>query len=76
VYQERVCDWYEIHQTAFGPQEGCIGELDRCNDRKICEKLALPLNKTVEAPVSSICFSVDCLELTGDHMLNKLFHTE
>jgi hypothetical protein len=45
VYQERLNDWYETHQTAFDLSEGCIGELYRCNDRKICGKLLVPVNE-------------------------------
>jgi hypothetical protein len=48
VYQEWINDWYETPQTAFGLKEGCIGKLDRCNDRKICRKL--PVNKNVKNP--------------------------
>jgi hypothetical protein len=35
----RYNNWYETRQVAFGPKEGCIGKLDRYNDRKICEIL-------------------------------------
>jgi hypothetical protein len=41
--QEWLNDWYETHQTVFGPKESCIGKLDRCNDRKIYKKL--PVNE-------------------------------
>jgi hypothetical protein len=74
VYQERFNDWYETHQTAFGLKEGCIGKLDHYNDRKICGHL--PLNETVEIPLTSFCLSVDCLKLKTDRMSSKLLHTE
>jgi hypothetical protein len=74
VYQERLNDWYETYQTTFGLEEGCIDKLHRCNDRNICGKL--PLNETVETPVTSTCVSLDCLELKTDRMSNKLLHTE
>jgi hypothetical protein len=53
--------WYETHQRALGFKRDCIGKLDRCNDRKICEKL--PLIENVETPVTSTCFPADFLEL-------------
>jgi hypothetical protein len=74
VCHERLFDWYETHLTAFGPKGGCIGKLDRCDDRKICEKL--PVNETVETPLTSTCLSVDCVELQTDRMSNKLLHIE
>jgi hypothetical protein len=52
--------WYETHQTAVGLMEGCIGQLNRGNDRTICGKL--PLSETVEALVTSTSLSADCLE--------------
>jgi hypothetical protein len=61
VYQERLKDWYETHQRAFGLKESCIGKLDRCNDRKICEMLSE--NETVETRVTPTFLSVDCHEL-------------
>jgi hypothetical protein len=63
VYQERL---------SFGLKVGCIGKLDRCNDRKICGKL--PVNKTAETPVTSTCLSANCLELKTDCMSYKLLH--
>jgi hypothetical protein len=51
---------YETHQAAFGLKEGCIGKLDRCKDRKIREKL--PVNQTLETPVTSTFLLVDYLE--------------
>jgi hypothetical protein len=48
VCQERLNNWYEIHQTEFSLKEGYIGKLDRYNDRKICGQL--PVNETVENP--------------------------
>ena len=74
MYQERLNDWYQTHQTAFGLKESCIGKLDRCNDRKICGKLSV--NETVETPVTSTCLSADCIELKFDRMSSKLMHTE
>jgi hypothetical protein len=74
VYQERLNDWYETHQTAIDIKEGCIGKLDRYYDRRICGKLSV--NETVETPVTSTCLSADCLELKTDRMSNKLLHTE
>jgi hypothetical protein len=62
------------HQTACGPKESCMGKLDRCNDRKICGKL--PVNETVETPVTSTCLSASCLGLKTDRMSNKLLDTE
>jgi hypothetical protein len=56
--------------------EGCIGKLhvERYNDRKICRKL--PVNETVENLVASTYFSLDCLELKTNRMLNNLLHIE
>jgi hypothetical protein len=36
----------------------------------------LPVNETVETPVTSTSLSVDCFELKTFHMSNKLLHTE
>jgi hypothetical protein len=74
VCQERLNDWNETYQTAFGLKESCIGKLDRCNDHKICGKLSV--NETVEIPVTSICLSAECIELKFDRMSSKLMHTE
>jgi hypothetical protein len=74
VYQKRLNDWYEAHQTEFDPKEGCIGKLNHCNDRKICGKLHV--NETVETHVTLACLSLDCLELKTDRMSIKLLHTE
>jgi hypothetical protein len=70
VYQKRLNDWYETHQTAFGQKKGCIGKLDPCNDHKTCGKL--PVKETVEASVTSTFLSADYLELKTNRMLNKL----
>jgi hypothetical protein len=47
VCQERLNDWYETRQTAFG-------KLDRYmySNRKLCEKL--PVNEAVETPVTCL----------------------
>jgi hypothetical protein len=61
VYQKRLNDWYETHQTAFGPTKGCIGKLDRCSDYKTCGKLLV--NETVETLVTSTFLSADYIVL-------------
>jgi hypothetical protein len=38
VHQERLNGWYEIHQAAFGLNEGCIRQT---NDHKIYGKLSI-----------------------------------
>jgi hypothetical protein len=73
VYQERLNDWYETHQTTFALEDVCISKLDRCNDCKICGKL--PVDENVETPVTSTCLSANCLELKTDRMSNKLLYT-
>jgi hypothetical protein len=45
------------HRTALGPKDDCIGKLDRYKDRKFCGKL--PVNETVETPVTSACCIID-----------------
>jgi hypothetical protein len=60
----------EIHYTAFGLLEGCIGKLDRYNNHEICR--ILPVNETVEIPVTSTCLSVDCLKLKTDRIEQAL----
>jgi hypothetical protein len=50
VYQQ-FNDWYDMHQTAFGPKKGCIGKLDCGGEDKTCGKLLV--NETVEIPVTS-----------------------
>jgi hypothetical protein len=57
------------YQTVFGLKEGCIGKLDRCNDRTICRKL--PVNETIETLVTSTDLSVDCLKLKIGRMSNS-----
>jgi hypothetical protein len=34
----------------------------------------MPVNETVETPVTSIFLSVECLELKTDRIFNKLLH--
>jgi hypothetical protein len=36
----------------------------------------MPVNETVETPVTPTCLSEDCLELKTDRLSNKLLHTE
>jgi hypothetical protein len=72
VYQKRLKDWYETHQTAIGLKKGCIGKLYRCSDHTTCGKLRV--NETVETPVTSTFLSADYIELKTDRMSNKLLH--
>ena len=53
---------------------GCIDELDRYNDHRICEMLTSI--ETVEIPVPSTCLSVAYLDLKTDYTQNKLLHIE
>jgi hypothetical protein len=43
---------------------------NRCNDHKTCRQL--PVNETVDTPVTTILLSADYLELKTDRMSNKL----
>jgi hypothetical protein len=69
---KRLNDWYEANQTTFDEKEGCNGKPNRYNSRKICE--LLPVNETVETPVTSACLSVASLDFKTDHMKNKPLH--
>jgi hypothetical protein len=54
--------------------EGGINKLDHYANRKLYGKL--PVNESVETPMTSACFSVDCFELKTDRMSSKQLHIE
>jgi hypothetical protein len=41
VYQERLNDLYETHQTAYSPTEGCIGKLIAVNREIQAKKISI-----------------------------------
>jgi hypothetical protein len=63
-----------ISDTVCGLRKGCMSKKDCCNDHKIYGKL--PVNETVETPITSTCLSVDYLELKSDCMPSKPLHNE
>jgi hypothetical protein len=54
VFPKQKQNWYETHQAAFGPEEGCIGKLDRYNGRRICEKWVV--KETFRNPCNTTLF--------------------
>ena len=57
------------------PKERLFGQIRHgCNDHKICGKL--PVNETVETPVTSTYLSIDYLAIKIDRMSSRLLYIE
>jgi hypothetical protein len=77
LYLHCLWDYDECEKlltVAVGLTECFIGEIDRCVNRKICGKLSV--NETLETPLTSTSFSVDCFEFETGGMSNKLLRIE